>query len=175
MQYCSIVDVVPHLCPLTGEGNHIFVVKKMLPPPKSEHLPTPMNNHYFLILAEGLDFIALPTNQRGSESFLSEDNQYSCTNYEILDDSEIEGDEYFTVTLSSNDPMVIILVTSEATVTIVDDDTSSTGTTIRTTVSTPTTRSPPASTVSTPSPPTNTVPTAGTYFIVLERAGYSYS
>ena len=23
--YCSIVDVVPHLCPLT-EGNHIFVV-----------------------------------------------------------------------------------------------------------------------------------------------------
>ena len=25
LQYCSIVDVVPHLCPLT-EGNHSFVV-----------------------------------------------------------------------------------------------------------------------------------------------------
>ena len=24
--HCSIVDVVPHLCPLTGGGNHIFVV-----------------------------------------------------------------------------------------------------------------------------------------------------
>ena len=29
-----------HLCPLTGEGNHIFVDKKCHP--KSEHLPTPM-------------------------------------------------------------------------------------------------------------------------------------
>ena len=44
LQYCSIVDVVPHLCPLTGEGNHIFVVS----PPKSEHLPTPMNNCYVI-------------------------------------------------------------------------------------------------------------------------------
>ena len=24
--HCSIVDVVPDLCPLKGEGNHIFVV-----------------------------------------------------------------------------------------------------------------------------------------------------
>ena len=43
MKYCSIVDIVLHLCPLTGEGNHIFVVlKNVTPPPKSEHLPTPM-------------------------------------------------------------------------------------------------------------------------------------
>ena len=26
LQYCSIVDIVPHLCQLTGEGNHIYVV-----------------------------------------------------------------------------------------------------------------------------------------------------
>ena len=26
LQYCSIADVVPHLCPLTGKGNLIFVV-----------------------------------------------------------------------------------------------------------------------------------------------------
>ena len=32
--HCSIVDIVPHLCPLT-EGNHVAPPP---PPPKSEHL-----------------------------------------------------------------------------------------------------------------------------------------
>ena len=32
-KYCSIVDIVPHLCPLIGEGNHIFVVQNKCSPP----------------------------------------------------------------------------------------------------------------------------------------------
>ena len=86
------------------------------------------------INAEGLDFITLPPDHRGIEFVYtaSEETQRRCTYYEILDDSEIEGDEYFTVRLSSSNPLVV--VTNEATVTIVDDDGS------ESTVSAPTVR-----------------------------------
>ena len=100
----------------------------------------------FLKLAEGVDFITLPTEHRSLEFTISEDTQRRCTFYEILEDSEIEGDEYFTVRLSSNNRQVI--VTNEATVTIVDGDdsdveaTSTTEPAISTTVSTTTTSVP---------------------------------
>ena len=45
MKYCSIVDIVLHLCPLTGEGNHIFVVLKNVTPP-----PPPPSQSIFLRL-----------------------------------------------------------------------------------------------------------------------------
>ena len=77
---------------------------------------------FFLILhAEGIDFITIPTEHRGLKFTTSEDIQRSCTFYEILDDSEVEGDEYFTVRLSSTNRQVILTI-NEATVTIVDDD-----------------------------------------------------
>ena len=47
--------------------------------------------------------------------------QERCTYFEILDDRDNEGDEYFTVKLLSSNPRVII-ETSEANVTIHDDD-----------------------------------------------------
>ena len=74
---------------------------------------------FFSKIAEGVDFIAL-TEHQDSEVTITEEAQRRCTFYEILDDIEIEGDEYFTVKLSSSNPLV--LVTNEAMVTIVDDD-----------------------------------------------------
>ena len=41
MNFIAVLDIVPHLCPLTGEGNHLF---KKSRPPKSEHLPMPMEH-----------------------------------------------------------------------------------------------------------------------------------
>ena len=101
--------------------------------------------------AEDVDFTALPTEHRVLKITTSEGIQRRCIFYEILDDSEIEGDEYFTVRLSSSNPQVI--VTNEATVTIVDDDVVKTTEPITTTTS-----SPPTTTMNVP---TTTDPTEG--------------
>ena len=74
-----------------------------------------------IIATEGLDYLPLSSECRTLEFTLSNGLQEQCSYIEILDDSIIEGDEFFTLKLSSANPQVI-LARSEATVTIVDDD-----------------------------------------------------
>ena len=110
------------------------------------------------LLPEGVDFITLPTEHRGLEFTISEDTQRRCTFYEILEDSEIEGDEYFTVRLSSSNRQVIV-TTNEATVTIVDNDVD-VETTIHASTSEPTTSTTISTTTAVTNPTTTNVPTS---------------
>ena len=73
------------------------------------------------MLAEGSDFVALQPDYRVVELANMEGPQERCSFFEILDDKDTEGDEYFTVKLSSSNPQVV-LETSEAIVTIHDDE-----------------------------------------------------
>ena len=50
------------------------------------------------------------------------DNSRMCVNIPVTKDTVVEGNENFTVTVTSNDPTVQIGPNSNSTVTIVDDD-----------------------------------------------------
>ncbi len=62
--------------------------------------------------AISMQFIFTPTNQ----------NDQLCVNIPIINDVICEGDEVFTVSLTSNDDCVSIQMPSQGSVTIVDDD-----------------------------------------------------
>ena len=51
----------------------------------------------------------------------STDNATRCVGITVIDDSALEGDQTFTVTLTTSDPGVI-LGTNIATITIIDND-----------------------------------------------------
>jgi len=66
----------------------------------------------------GADFIGVLS----TETFIpgSMDGDMKCVDITILDDDALEGDQIFTVTLTTSDPAVL-LVNDELTVTIRDD------------------------------------------------------
>ena len=51
----------------------------------------------------------------------STDGATRCVDITIIDDDSLEGDQTFTVTLSTSDPNVVI-VTSRINITIIDND-----------------------------------------------------
>ena len=63
------------------------------------------------------------TNVSTDEVFVpsSDTDVMQCVNITIEDDEALEGDETFTVTLATSDP-IVMLETNETTITIVDND-----------------------------------------------------